>query len=125
MADFAICGEAVYKARGKATGDFLKDYTANRLKSNQRSLDTSSVGMALISYRDQFPVNFEGVLFTGTMKKLLSKLEPHRPDGEIWIKSPKGLSNALRRLIPVLRMNGIRVDIDNKAKNGNPIRNIG
>ena len=115
MADFAICGEAVYKACGKATGDFLKDYTANRLKSNQRSLDASSVGIALISYREQFPVNFEGVLFTGTMKKLLSKLEPHRPDGEIWIKSPKGLSNALRRLIPVLRMNGIRVDFDNKG----------
>ena len=115
MADFAICGEAVYKVRGRETGEFLKDYAANRLKSNQRSLDASSVGIALMSYREQFPVNFEGVLF-GTIKKLLSKLEPHRPDGEIWIKSPKGLSNALRRLIPVLRMNGIRVDIDNKAK---------
>ena len=55
MADFAICGEAVYKPRGKATGDFLKDYTANRLKSNQRSLDTPSVGMALISLLGPVP----------------------------------------------------------------------
>ena len=72
--------------------------------------------MALISYRDQFPVNFEGVMFTGTMKKLLGELEPHRPDSETWIKSPKGLANALRRLIPVLNLNGIRVDFDNKPK---------
>ena len=73
MADFAICGEAVYKALGKATGNFLKDYTANQLKTNQRSLDTSSTGMVLISYWDQFPVNFEGVMVYRNNEKTVER----------------------------------------------------
>jgi hypothetical protein len=54
--------------------------------------------------------------FEGTVKQLLSELEPHKPDGEKWIGSPKGLADGLRRLSPALRSVGIEVRMDTRPK---------
>jgi hypothetical protein len=44
--------------------------------------------------------------FKGNLSMLLERLERHRPHGEAWPKSAKGLGDALRRLAPALRMIG-------------------
>ena len=112
MADFALCGEAVYIASGRKSGEFLRDYAENRRRGIRRTLDAHPVGMALISFMESYHIDY----FEGTVKQLLSELEPHKPDGEKWIGSPKGLADGLRRLSPALRSVGIEVRMDTRPK---------
>ena len=111
MGDFAHCGEAVYQVYGNEPGKFLSDFKENRLKGIRRTLDTSIVGTALSSY-----LEFNKDSFEGTIKTLLHELEPHKPEGESWFKSPRALGDQLRRYGPALRLTGIDVKVDSKAK---------
>ena len=54
--------------------------------------------------------------FEGTIKQLLEDLEDHKPDRDVWVKSARGLGNALRRLSPALRTVGIDVQVDKKPR---------
>ena len=54
--------------------------------------------------------------FEGTIKQLLEDLEDHKPDKDVWVKSARGLGDALRRLIPALRTVGIDVQVDKKPR---------
>ena len=101
MADFAALGEAVFMSLGKAPGDFLARYNGMRRDGVHRTIDSSPVGAALLAYLDTVPVGF-----TCTLTDLLDRLERHKPHGEAWPRSAKGLGDALRRLAPALRMIG-------------------
>ena len=112
MSDFAYCGEAVYQIHGKASGEFLKDFKENRNKGVQRILESSPVGVALISFIDKYPFGHDG-----TIKELLNKLEEFKSEGERnWVKSAKGLGDVLRRLKPAFRQIEISIEIDPKQK---------
>jgi hypothetical protein len=101
MADFAALGEAVFRVHGKPAGAFLARYTDIRKDGVLRTIDASPVGAALVAYLADVPGGF-----SGTLADLLERLERHRPSGEAWPKSAKGLADALRRLAPALRQIG-------------------
>ncbi len=101
MADFATLGEAVFRANGQADGEFLRIYNDKRRDGVHRTIDSSPVGAALLSYLGTTPIGWNG-----TLTDLLDKLERYRPQGEAWPRSARGFGDALRRLAPALRMIG-------------------
>jgi hypothetical protein len=101
MADFAALGEAVFRVQGQPAGAFLSRYNDMRKDGVMRTIDASPVGAALTAYLADMPSGFKG-----NLSMLLERLERHRPHGEAWPKSAKGLGDALRRLAPALRMIG-------------------
>jgi hypothetical protein len=50
--------------------------------------------------------------WSGPAKELLETLARHRQDSEAWPRSPRGLTDALRRAAPPLRLLRIQVDFD-------------
>lgn len=104
MADFAQLGEAMYRASGMAPGSFLADYAARRGESVQRTLETSPVAAALLTYLEGNPQGFNG-----TFQQLYDALVMFAPTRDDWPRSVKGLADALRRLAPALRQIGIFV----------------
>lgn len=111
MADFAKLGEAVAVSLGRAPGTFLKEYSQRRLDAIQRILEGSPVAMACMAFLEHRPEGFNGTV--GALFELLT--DRHRIHGEIaWPKSPRGLSDAVRRIKPAFRQIGIDVEIGTK-----------
>ena len=115
MADFAALGEAVFQVCGSAPGAFLKRYNTMRADGVHRTIDSSPVGAALLSFLESRTSGW-----TGTLKELLQTLEVHRPHGAAWPGSAKGLGDAIRRLSPALRM--LNVDCTSTDKVGGVIK---
>ena len=85
----------------------LMIFSNNREKGTQRLIDQSPVGVAVIDFLERNPEGYQG-----TIKGLLDRLECFRPQGDSWVKSARGLSEAIRRLSPSLRTMGIKIHID-------------
>jgi hypothetical protein len=115
MADFAALGEAVFRVHGEPAGAFLNRYNSMRRDGVQRTIDASPVGAALAAYLADVPGGFNG-----TLSALLDHLDRHKPHGEGWPKSPKGLGDVLRRLAPALRLIGF--ECKSLPKTGGAIR---
>jgi hypothetical protein len=102
LADFAAWVEAAAPALGWAPGAFLNAYAENRATANDVTLAASPVAEAIRA----LPADF-----TGTATELLILL--NGMVGEIrdraWPRSPRGLSNALRRISANLAAIGVRV----------------
>jgi hypothetical protein len=109
MADFAHLGEAVYRVYGRNPGEFLTDYEEKRRDGVHRTLDASPIAVACLAYLDRDLTGYEG-----TVKGLFEALTPHRPEGEIWPRSPKGFADGLRRIVPALRLIGINARISDR-----------
>jgi hypothetical protein len=129
MADFAIFGEAVSRALGNPPGTFLDAYRENRRSANESVVEDSPVAGAVRELASKGE-------WTGTAAELLVELraiiEPpeSKPDGfrlkasgtrlsSVLPKNPRGMSGAIRRLAPSLRMVGIHADFaerTNKAR---------
>ena len=102
MVDFAYLGEAVFRANGQQAGAFINHYQTMRKKGVHRTIDSSPIGWALLTYLQSNPSGWSGKLID-----LLAHLGTLKPAGETnWPKSAKGLGDALRRLIPALRTLG-------------------
>jgi hypothetical protein len=86
----------------------------NRAESLKRSLESSPIAMAIQEF-----VNPSRTEWEGTVKQLKSILDKdyHQP-GEGWPKSPKGLSEALRRSAPALREIGVGVEFHGHKRDG-------
>jgi hypothetical protein len=108
MADFARWATAGEAGLGIAPGAFIKAYTANRQAANDATIEASAVGPAAVALAK------EG-RWEGTAKDLLAEFckdprsDAKTRDRQDWPKTPKALSNALRRLAPNLRVEGIVV----------------
>lgn len=115
MADFALLGEAVHKALG-ISKSFNEVFLENRTESLRRSLESSPVAMAvqeLLSTRGKFD---------GTIKQLKATLdEDFHQKGEGWPRSPKGLSEALKRTAPALREIGVGIEFLGHRRDGSHI----
>ena len=103
MVDFAYLGEAVYQANGIEAGAFVTCYRAMRQKGVHRTIESSPVGLALLTFLESQPSGWNG-----KMIELLGLLQPFKPTGEAnWPKSAKAMGDALRRLSPALRTLGL------------------
>ena len=115
MADFALLGEAVHEVSG-VNKSFNEVFLENRTESLRRSLESSPVAMAvqeLVNVRDKFH---------GTIKQLKATLdEEFHQKGEGWPRSPKGLSEALKRTAPALREIGIDIEFLGHERDGTHI----
>lgn len=115
MADFAHLGEAMHRAMGGATGDWLKMYVGHRRDAIRRTIDSSPVAQACIELVEG------GRRYAGTVKGLLETLNASNADnkaerGDYWPRSPKGLGDALRRAAPALRQIGVHLAVENKPR---------
>ncbi len=114
MADFAILGEAVSQAMGAEPGDFITRYNLKRSAALMSSLDSSSVGGAILNY-----FNFgNGTIDKMYVREILKMLEQYKPSGETWVKTAKGLADQLRRIKPGLKEAGIKVTFHKRDIHG-------
>jgi len=124
LADFAHWVEAALPATWLGSGDFVKTYLANREESAANLLDLSVIGAELEAFSVRNPN------WCGSARELLDKLTLSAlgtPAGDALKKlSPRGLSNELRRLAPLLRHAGITVEFSDKTSrvNGRVVRPI-
>jgi hypothetical protein len=117
MIDFAYLGEAMNQAQGSPDGDFNRLYRANRSESLANSLDSSPAALAVHEMMNKRKYPWEG-----TVGELKEKLDSnHRQDGEGWPKSPKGLSDTLRRMSPALSELGISIEFLGHQRQGTKI----
>ena len=116
MADFTRLGEAMAQAFGHQPGTFDALYKANRAESIGRAMESSPVAVAVCEMVDSHNGSSLTV-FHGTVKSLLDELaNKHRHDSESWPKSPKGLSDALKRQAPALATLGIEIISGNRVE---------
>jgi len=112
MADFVLLGEAMHQAMGIGK-PFKELFLENRTESLRRSLDSSPIAIAIQSYIK------EHNLFTGTYKELKVLLDrEYYQKGEGWPKSPRGLSEILKRSAPALREIGIEIVFHGHSRDG-------
>ena len=107
MADFSLWATAAEQALGWEKGSFAQAYTATCATANQVSREASLLVTPLQSLASIDPP------WTGTATELLTALAGYVDDAtkrqRHWPKSPKALSDNLRRLAPNLRELGIEV----------------
>lgn len=118
MADFAKLGEAMMQAQGNQAGSFSGLFESNRRDSVARGLDASPVATAV---RELAEAEKSALVFDGTMKRLLDRLESFKPGTEAWPRSPRGLGDVLRRQAPALKAVGIVVTIGKAGRDGVPV----
>jgi hypothetical protein len=109
MADFALLGEAVYRAHGHEAVAFLAYYEEKRRQGVQQTLETWPVASAAQLYLARNPTGFEG-----TVKELHEELQRFHVSNESWPRSPKAFADQLRRLRPALKQVGVALGIDRK-----------
>ena len=111
MADFAIWATAAEAALGIAPGKFMVAYTGNRDDANAMVLESSPVA-ALVQ---MFVANDE---WEGTATDLLNELtelaDERTRQLKSWPKTPRSLSNVLRKLAPNLRAVGVEVTFNRR-----------
>jgi len=125
MADFAIWVTAAEPSLGLQPGEFVDAYATNRREAIQLNLEQDSVAETIKSLLVLGPVK-------GNYKEILKTLKKHTRDGTYdtlpldFPKTPKGMSNRLRRLKPALRAEGIEVIVNDRShgKNHVEIRNV-
>jgi hypothetical protein len=117
MADFTRLGEAMAQVLGHPAGTFDTLYKANRLEGISRALEASPVAVAVRDLVEEHSGK-SLMVFTGTMKALLEKLDKYKQESHAWPKSPRGLGDVLRRQEPALTSLGIVIEITKPKKDG-------
>ena len=118
MIDFSYLGEAMNQALGRADGDFNLLYRNNRSESLASSLDSSPAALAVQDMMNKRRYPWEGTV--GELKALLD--HNHRQEGEGWPKSPRGLSDTLRRMSPALAELGLNIEFLGHQRTGSKVR---
>jgi shikimate kinase len=114
MADFTYLGEAICKALS-INEIFFALYKENRKDSLAHSLDSSPAALAI----QEMMKDREPTPWTGTLKELKIILDDrYHQDGEGWPKSPKGLSEVLRRMAPALKEHGVELEFSSRKRDG-------
>ncbi|MFZ4504668.1 MAG: hypothetical protein ACOYM1_12045, partial [Methylovulum sp.] len=109
MADFTRLGEAMTQALGKDAGVFDELYRANRTESVLIALESSPVGLAIRDMVDNHSGSSDTVFF-GTVKNLYDQLKiDSAGNSESFPRSPRGLSEVIKRQNPALQALGISI----------------
>lgn len=114
MADFAIWGTAAEPALGLAPGDFMKAYSANTASAVAVVLEASRVSSYLLKLVEDRDSWADSRAWEGSATDLLDALNALADESvqraKDWPKSPQAMSNALRRLAPTLKAEGIETE---------------
>lgn len=90
------------------SGGFMSAHEKNQYEAIEQGLDSSPVGSAIMELMDREDN------WIGTPTELLDTLALIAGDRQTrsksWVQSPKGLSNAIKRLTPSLRKMGITIE---------------
>ena len=107
MADFAAWVCAAELALGWPAGSFLAAYRANIDGAAEAAVEASPVGVAVLALLDRDP----SVTYIAT--DLMPALDRAAPDwaprSPAWPRSPRGLTDSLRRLTAPLRQLGVEI----------------
>ena len=114
MIDFSYLGEAMLLSAGESAS-FNDLYKGNRRANLANSLDSSPIALAVIEMARTQTKTWEGTL--KALKELLDS--KYHQAGVGWAKSPKGLSDILRRIKPALREVGVMVKFTIHMRDGN------
>src|SRR5262249_41723600 len=106
--DFARLAVAAEPGLGLSSGAFMAAYATNISEANESALESSQVAQAVLDFVEP------GRNWDGTAKELLEALtgrmsENARRD-KAWPKSPRGLSNALKRAESNLSAVGLTIE---------------
>jgi len=108
MADFAKWATAAESALGVGPGEFMEAYNGSRQEINERALEADPVAMAIVKLMESHEE------WIGPTAKLLKELRGLVDEDvrryKTWPKQPQYLSRQLKRLAPVLRVEGIEVE---------------
>lgn len=105
MADFAIWATAC-ETKFWPSGSFMAAYAANRAEANEDVIAASPVATAIIELLEAFP-SWKGTA-GALMGALTSIAENEIKNNHVyWPKTPKVLSEQVRRLAPALRLMGV------------------
>jgi hypothetical protein len=122
MADFAKWVTAAESGLSWRPGDFMRAYQKNRDSAITAGIESSPVGLAIMGLVEKHPN------WTGTPTELLRELENIAGLNQIksrsWPQSPKGLSNAIKRLTPNFRALKIEIVKTHCGINSYTIRNV-
>jgi hypothetical protein len=113
MADFTKLGEAMMQAQGHEAGTFTTLYIDNRTESIAKSLESSPVAVAICEMVEKSTMP---TVHHGTMANLLKRLSENRTYGDSLPRSPRGLSDALKRQSPALASLGISIKVSPKIE---------
>ena len=117
MVDFVKLGEAMMASMNQPGGMFTNIFLDNRRDSLAHSLDSSPVTLAVQLLAEEVKE------WTGTLKELKKKLDTHyHQEGEGWPKSPRGLSDTLRLLVPALHAQEIEIKFLDHRRYGRHVR---
>jgi hypothetical protein len=109
LADFARWAVAAEPALTQTPGAFMAAYGENRVSAHEMVLDSSPVGNALLAFMERHE---ELTLTAGELLKELNAVasgETRKQRG--WPHTPKGMSDALRRVTTTLRAAGLRIQL--------------
>ena len=116
MADFTRLGEAMAQAMGHDAGVFDERYRANRTESVLIALESSPVGLAIREMVDNHSGSGD-IVFFGTVKHLYEQLKIDcAGNSESFPRSPRGLSDVIKRQSPALGALGISIVHGNKPE---------
>jgi putative DNA primase/helicase len=108
--DFALRITAAESALGWSKGDFMKLYDRNRQEVFEIALESDPIGQLIheLITMDNYPAGW-----AGTAAGLLNLLNSRAPDsvkGRFWPSNPSAMGAALRRVSPVLRKVGFKIE---------------
>jgi hypothetical protein len=127
MADFALWATAAEQPLGLPVGAFMAAYCGNREEAIQETLEADPVGAAVLAMMDQLRDQHQVEQWEGTCKDLLQRLESaddRAKTARSWPKSPRGLSDRLRRLATFFRESGTHITFPTKGAKGRRILTI-
>ncbi len=106
MADFERLGEAVARTYGYDAGEFQAQYAEMVSAGVDRALESNPVAQALEEFLLSVSLPWQGT--TASLFERLITYGHH--DRSSWPRSPKGLSDQLRRMAPAFRTKGIEIN---------------
>ena len=116
MADFTRLGEAMAQSMGHDAGVFDELYRASRKENVLIALESSPVGLAIREMVDNHSGSGD-IVFFGTVKHLYEQLKIDcAGNSESFPRSPRGLSDVIKRQIPALGALGISIVHGNKPE---------
>jgi putative DNA primase/helicase len=112
MADFEQWGEAAEVSLGLEPGTFAQAYAANRESATQTVLESSPLIEALLKYLQSSPtLEYTASELLGHLSAVYTD-EARKPG---WPKTPRVLSQILRRVAPNLRQIGVVAEQDTRG----------